>query len=50
MCAKGNCYDNGAQESFYDRYKASTVGNEVFFDGNAARSNDFEYIECNCFR
>ncbi|MEM7790501.1 MAG: integrase core domain-containing protein, partial [Verrucomicrobiota bacterium] len=45
MSAKGNCYDNAAQESFYGRYKTSTVGDEVFFDEAAARSNAFEYIE-----
>lgn len=45
MSAKGNCYDNAAQESFYGRYKTSTVGSEVFFDEAAARSNAFEYIE-----
>jgi transposase InsO family protein len=45
MSARGNCYDNAAQESFYGRYKTSTVGGEVFFDEAAARSNAFEYIE-----
>jgi putative transposase len=45
MSAKGNCYDNAAQESFYGRYKTSSVGDEVFFDEAAARSNVFEYIE-----
>lgn len=45
MSAKGNCYDNAAQESFYGRYKTSTVGDEIFFDEAAARSNAFEYIE-----
>lgn len=45
MSAKGNCYDNAAQESFFGRYKTSTVGDEVFFDEAAARSNAFEYIE-----
>lgn len=45
MSAKGNCYDNAAQESFYGRYKTSTVGDEVFFDEAAARSDAFEYIE-----
>ena len=45
MSAKGNCYDNAAQESFYGRYKTSTIGNEVFYDEAAARSNAFEYIE-----
>lgn len=43
--AKGNCYENAAQESFYSRYKTSNVGDEVFFDEAAARSNTFEYIE-----
>lgn len=45
MSAKGNCYDNAAQESFYGRYKTSTVGDQVFFDEAAARANAFEYIE-----
>ena len=45
MSAKGNCYDNAAQESFYGRYKTSTVGDQVFFDEATARSNAFEYIE-----
>lgn len=45
MSAKGNCYDNAAQESFYGRYKTSTVGDEVFFDEAAAKSSAFEYIE-----
>ena len=45
MSAKGNCYDNAAQESFYGRYKTSTVGSKVFFDEAAAKSNAFEYIE-----
>ena len=45
MSAKGNCYDNAAQESFYGRYKTSSVGDQIFFDEAAARSNAFEYIE-----
>lgn len=45
MNAKGNCYDNAAQEFFYGRYTTSTVGGEVFFDQAAARSKAFEYIE-----
>ena len=45
MSAKGNCYDNAAQESFFGRYKSSNVGSQVFFDESAARSNAFEYIE-----
>lgn len=43
--AKGNCYDNAAQESFYGRYKTSTVGDTVFLNEDAARSNAFSYIE-----
>ena len=44
MSAKGNCYDNAVQESFYGRYKTSTVGGEVFFDEAAACSNVFEFL------
>jgi hypothetical protein len=46
MSAKGNCYDNAAQESFYRRYKTSSVGNYVFADLDELRANAFEYIEC----
>ncbi len=45
MSAKGNCYDNAAQESFYGRYKTSSVGDRIFASENEARSNAFEYIE-----
>lgn len=45
MSAKGNCYDNAAQESFYGRYKTAAVRNRVFADVDAARSHAFEYIE-----
>ncbi len=46
MSAKGNCYDNAAMESFYGRYKTSSVGKYVFADIEALRANVFEYIEC----
>jgi len=45
MSAKGNCYDNAAMESFFGRFKISSVGDTVFADGGHARSGAFEYIE-----
>ena len=45
MSAKGNCYDNAAMESFYGRYKTSSVRDQVFAGEDQARSNVFEYIE-----
>ena len=45
MSAKGNCYDNAAMESFYGRYKTSSVRGLVFANEDQARSNAFEYIE-----
>lgn len=45
MSAKGNCYDNAAQESFYGRYKTSSVRGQIFASEQEARSNAFEYIE-----
>lgn len=45
MSAKGNCYDNAAMESFYGRYKTSSVRGRVFNDDDELRSNVFEYIE-----
>ena len=45
MSAQGNCYDNAAQESFYGRYKSSSVRGVVFKDEEAVRSHVFEYIE-----
>lgn len=45
MSAKGNCYDNAAQESFYGRYKTSSVRGRTFASTKEARSNAFEYIE-----
>lgn len=45
MSAKGNCYDNAAMESFYGRYKSSSVGDYTFADEQELRSEAFEYIE-----
>lgn len=45
MSAKGNCYDNAAQESFYGRYKTSSVRGRIFASEQEATSNAFEYIE-----
>jgi len=45
MSAKGNCYDNAAMESFYGRYKTSSVRGHVFDNDHELRSNVFEYIE-----
>jgi len=45
MSAKGNCYDNAAMESFYGRYKTSSVRDHVFADEAELRANVFEYIE-----
>ena len=45
ISAKGNCYDNAAQESFYGRYKTSSVRGRTFASEQEARSNAFEYIE-----
>lgn len=45
MSAKGNCYDNAAMESFFGRYKSSSVRGRVFENQDQVRSNVFEYIE-----
>ena len=45
MSAKGNCYDNAAMESFYGRYKSSSVREHIFANENELRANVFEYIE-----
>ena len=45
MSGKGNCYDNAAMESFYGRYKTSSVRDRIFADEAALRTNVFEYIE-----
>jgi transposase InsO family protein len=45
MSAKGNCYDNAAMESFFGRYKTSSVRGHVFADESELRANVFDYIE-----
>ena len=45
MSAKGNCYDNAAIESFFGRYKTSSVRDHVFADEAELRANAFDYIE-----
>jgi putative transposase len=45
MSAKGNCYDNAAMESFYGRYKTSSVRDYVFTNDRELRANVFDYIE-----
>lgn len=45
MSARGNCYDNAAKESFYGRFKTSTIGNRVLADEAEVRAVVFEYIE-----
>ncbi|MEM6717463.1 MAG: IS3 family transposase [Cyanobacteria bacterium P01_C01_bin.147] len=45
MSAKGNCYDNAAMESFYGRYKTSSLGDYVFESDQELSSHVFEYIE-----
>jgi transposase InsO family protein len=45
MSAKGNCYDNAAMESFYGKYKTSSVRDQAFVGEDQARSHAFEYIE-----
>jgi len=45
MSRKGNCYDNAAMESFFGRYKTSSVRDHVFLNEEQIRANVFEYIE-----
>jgi putative transposase len=45
MSAKGNCYDNAAMESFYGRYKSSSIRGHVFSSEAELRANVFDYIE-----
>jgi putative transposase len=45
MSGKGHCYDNAAMESFFGRYKTSSVRAHVFADEAQIRANVFEYIE-----
>jgi transposase InsO family protein len=43
MSAKGNCYDNAAMESFYGRFKTSSVRRYQFSDESELRAYVFEY-------
>lgn len=45
MSGKGNCYDNAAMESFFGRYKTSTVRDRSFQNQAQVRSHVFDYIE-----
>jgi putative transposase len=45
MSGKGNCYDNDQAESFFSRFKAELMENEVFEDIEQARTEIFSYIE-----
>ena len=45
MSAQGNCYDNAAMESFYGRFKTSTIRDRHFTDERELRSTVFEYVE-----
>jgi transposase InsO family protein len=45
MSARGNCYDNAAMESFYGRFKSSTIKDRVLSDEAEVRAVVFEYIE-----
>lgn len=45
MSGKGNCYDNAAMESFFGRYKTSSVRDHIFANADELRANVFEYIE-----
>jgi putative transposase len=45
MSGKGNCYDNAAMESFFGRYKTSTVRDRSFQNQDQVRSHVFDYIE-----
>jgi transposase InsO family protein len=45
MSGKGNCYDNAAMESFFGRYKTSSVRGHIFANEDDLRLNVFEYVE-----
>ena len=45
MSAKGNCYDNAAMESFFGRFKTSTIRDRLFADESELRATVFEYVE-----
>ena len=45
MSAKGNCYDNAAMESFYGRFKCSSIRETIFHGTDELRRHVFDYIE-----
>ena len=45
MSARGNCYDNAAMESFFGRFKTSTIQDRILVDEDDVRAVVFEYIE-----
>lgn len=45
MSAKGNCYDNAAMESFFGRFKTSTIKNKIYENEIQVRDVVFEYVE-----
>lgn len=45
MSAKGNCYDNAAMESFYGRFKCSSIRDRIFDGAEDLRRHVFDYIE-----
>ena len=45
MSAKGNCYDNAAMESFFGRYKTSSISNWNFDSKGEVQKHVFDYIE-----
>jgi len=45
MSARGNCYDNAAMESFFGRFKTSTIQDRILADEEEVRATVFEYIE-----
>ena len=45
MSARGNCYDNAAMESFFGRFKTSTIRHRILAGEEEVRAEVFEYIE-----
>ena len=45
MSRKGNCYDNAAVESFFGRFKSSTIKAKELKDQEEVQRVVFEYIE-----
>lgn len=45
MSGRANCYDNAAMESFFGRFKTSTIEDRILIDEDEVRATVFEYIE-----